>query len=110
MSNLDSPNDRGSPRHSFVNASPFGRATRATNDIPATSKQSVGQRGFPWSSPVQKLPKFTLWSSTKASKTKEVPLTLTERLHGYVYGEALTLAPFPTGLPPEFHTWGHLVS
>ena len=86
MSGLEILGDRASPRHSLLTASPFGRPSRATHEIPQTPKSAVGQRGFPWTSPVQKLPKFSLWSPAKTSKTKESPLKLTDRLFGYVYG------------------------
>ncbi len=37
-------------------------------------------------SPALKMPKFSLWSQGVPSKPKELPLKLTDRLYGYVYG------------------------
>lgn len=86
MSLLDSPVEKGSPRHSSFSASPFGRPSRSTNDVPANPKPTGSQRGFPWANPAQKFPKFSLWSPAKVHKTKEFPFALTDRLYGYVYG------------------------
>ena len=88
MSLLESPHEKGSPRHSSFSASPFSRPSRSTNDVPAPGKSPASQRGFSWASPAQKFPKFSLWSPAKAHKTKEFPFALTDRLYGYVYGES----------------------